>query len=71
MKAPKKKVKTNPVLSSINIVYTPSEGAGSSSGAMKISDPYSAPISFIPVDVFEKEEKTTRVLTSEDTTANI
>ena len=62
LKAPKKKVKTNPTFSSMTIVYTPSEGTDASSGSMKVTDPNAVPVSFIPFTAFEKEEKGTRIL---------
>ena len=63
----KKAVVPNPVLRSLNVVYAPSgeEGSGGSAATVNLdpqaADPSSIPISFIPVDYFEKEIQLTTV----------
>ena len=55
----KKKVTPNPVMDSLNIVYTPSNDSGSDVVA-KVTDPSGIAISFQPASQFEAEEKITR-----------
>lgn len=54
----KKKVKPNPVLQSLNIVYAPSAGADTTDigSEIRVVDPVGVPVSFVPVDAFEIEE---------------
>lgn len=56
----KKAVKPNPVFESLNLVYTPSQGADTSQEIVAM-DPSGVSIAFQPVDSFEAEEKATRV----------
>mmetsp|Transcript_4731 Transcript_4731/g.6953 ORF Transcript_4731/g.6953 Transcript_4731/m.6953 type:complete len:89 (+) Transcript_4731:176-442(+) len=67
----KKRISQNPVVKSLNLVYTPSEsqsggGSGGSGGGgegdiMTLKDPSGVVTGFIPVDMFEQVEKTTLV----------
>lgn len=56
----KKKVTPNPVLESLNLVYTPSQGADTPEEIVAV-DPSGVPIAFQPVDRFDAQEKATRV----------
>lgn len=56
----KKQVKPNPVLRSLNVVYTPSEGA-EVSGDDNVVDPSAVPISFQSVGQFEAEERASKL----------
>ena len=70
-KKKKKSIKPNPVLRSLNVVYTPSEGDSSTSidtnaNTLRVEDPSLVPISFISSPLFEKEEQMTRVQTDNE-----
>jgi len=58
-----KKIKPNPAVRSLNIVYEPSDGnaVDSDSGMLPVTDPSSVPIAFEPIDLFEKFESSSRV----------
>jgi hypothetical protein len=61
-----KKIKPNPAVRSLNIVYQPSEGTtvdidSGDSGVSRVTDPGSVPIAFEPIDVFEKAESSSRI----------
>lgn len=57
----RKKMTPNPAIASLNVVYTPAEGAtAGSSNAMVLQDPSGLSIRFQSVDDFSKEEKITR-----------
>uniref|UniRef100_A0A7S4REZ5 VOC domain-containing protein n=1 Tax=Ditylum brightwellii TaxID=49249 RepID=A0A7S4REZ5_9STRA len=63
----KKRISQNPVVKSLNLVYTPSESQSGGSGGsgegdiMTLKDPSGVVTGFIPVDMFEQVEKTTLV----------
>lgn len=54
-----KKVSTNPVFDSLQIIYSPIEGSDDA-GDLTLVDPSNVKISFRPVASFEEEEKKTR-----------
>jgi hypothetical protein len=56
----RKKVSQNPVLDSLNIVYSPSQGAEDTEDLPNVFDPSGVPIKFQPVSKFEAEEKLTK-----------
>lgn len=55
----KKKVTANPVLDSLRIVYSPSEGA-EADDSLRLIDPSQVQIAFQSASSFEKEEQQTR-----------
>jgi len=55
----KKKVSSNPVFESLNIVYTPPPGTEGDDG-MALVDPSNVKLAFQPADSFEQLEKRTR-----------
>jgi hypothetical protein len=58
LQAKKKKVVPNPVIESLNIVYTPSDE--SSGDGLLLSDPSGVPIRFKSATTFSAEEQVTR-----------
>jgi hypothetical protein len=57
----KKKISANPVVQSLNIVYTPSSAASSSADTVaQVVDPSGVGVTFQPYSDFEKEEQITR-----------
>ena len=65
----KKAVVPNPVVRSLNVVYTPQEGGEAEEASAadlepQLKDPSSVPISFVSQDYLEKEIKKTSVLES-------
>jgi hypothetical protein len=60
-KSKKKKISQNPVLESLNVVYTPSQEGGDTSEEMAVADPSGVAIAFQPVESFEFEERASRV----------
>ena len=60
LQSKKKKITPNPVVQSLNIVYTPSE-QGDSSEEMVVTDPSGVSIAFQPVNVFEAQERSFRI----------
>lgn len=66
----KVELKVNPVIRSVNIVYSPLESDSSpmsenSPVLLRVRDPSLVPLEFVPLKEFEKEERTTRVLLDE------
>ena len=59
-KKKKNKISVNPVLESLNLLYTPSPAGGDDSGEVGVSDPSGVAIAFQPTDQFELEERATR-----------
>ena len=55
----RKKISPNPVMGSLNIVYTPSQDAASGDGLV-LQDPGGLPVRFQSADEFTKVEKRTR-----------
>ena len=64
LQSKKKKIVPNPVIESLNIVYTPSGdesgGANGESGGILLSDPSGIPINFQSAKAFTTEEQITR-----------
>lgn len=55
-----KKVTSNPAVESLNLVFTPSQGADTSEEVV-VADPSGVSVAFQPVERFEAEEKATRL----------
>lgn len=66
--AKKKKITPNPVLRSLNIVYTPSEGSDVTSASEDtfIQDPTGAGIMFMSSSKFDREERATTIKQTEE-----
>jgi hypothetical protein len=58
LQAKKKKILPNPVVESLNIVYTPSDVSGGD--GLVLSDPSGVPVNFKSAATFSAEEKDTR-----------
>jgi len=58
-----KRMKPNPAVRSLNIVYEPPEGTVVDDNAdlLKVTDPSAVPITFEPMELFEKQEVRTRI----------
>lgn len=63
----KKNIRPNPAFRTMNIVYTPSEGAVvDNTDMMKVMDPSGVSIAFQPYESFEREELSTRFVGKEE-----
>ena len=60
LQSKKKKLSVNPVVQSLNVVYTPPDNNGSDGEVEPVVDPSGTAISFQRVAIFEAEEKNTR-----------
>jgi len=57
----KKAIRTNPALSSLNIVYNPSEDGSNTGEPLEVVDPSGVTLAFTSAKVFEEVERRTRV----------
>ena len=64
----KKNVRPNPAFRSLNIVYQPSEGTvvDTSADLLRVEDPSAVPISFEPLELFEKKEASSRIVSLQE-----